>query len=90
MNKKEINEYITSVKWQFAKTMPDNPHEYTMTEWNPDKKELFDEFVLFIRKNGYEGYYFQKKFMYYDFDGYKYWTMGNPLEETTLINRAKL
>jgi hypothetical protein len=29
-------------------------------------------------------------FTYLDFDGWTYWTMGEPVEETTLINRARL
>ena len=27
--------YIAKVRWQFAKTMPQWPHEYTVREWRP-------------------------------------------------------
>ncbi|HLC43531.1 MAG TPA: hypothetical protein VJK08_00140 [Patescibacteria group bacterium] len=90
MKTEEIKDYIASVKWQFAKTMSAIPHEYTVAEWNPGKKDLFETFILCIRENGYKNVFYGKEYMYFDVDGYKYWTMGNPLEETTLINRAKL
>jgi hypothetical protein len=28
--------YIADVRWQFAKTMPQWPHEYTVREWRTD------------------------------------------------------
>ena len=87
---KEIKEYIANVKWQYAKTMPEHPHEYTVKEWNLDKVDMFDKFVEFIRKEGYDEYFYRRKMRYYDIGGYKYWTMGAPLEATILINRAKL
>ncbi len=86
----EIREYIKSVYWKYAKTMPEHPHEYTLKEWNPDKKDMFEKFCIFIRENGYDDYFYRKKLRYYNLDGYKYWTMGSPIEETILINRAKL
>lgn len=70
--------------------MPKHPHEYTLKEWNPDKKDMFEKFCIFIRENGYDDYFYRKKLRYYSLDGYKYWTMGSPTEETILINRAKL
>ena len=90
MTKTEASRFISSVKWQFAKTMSKIPHEYTVAEWNPEKKDLFNSFVIFIRENGYKDSFFGKEYMYLDVDDYKYWTMGNPIEETTLINRAKI
>lgn len=30
-----MREYIGQVRWQFAKTMPDWPHEYTVKAWCP-------------------------------------------------------
>jgi len=86
----EIREYIKSVYWKYAKTMPEHPHEYTLKEWNPDKKDMFEKFCIFIREKGYDDYFYRKKLRYYNLDGYKYWTMGSPIEETILINRAKL
>jgi len=87
MKIEEIKKYIVSVKWQFAKTMPENPHEYTVVNWNPDNKEPFYDFVKYIRKYGKNEIFYSKKYTYLEIDNYKYWTMGEPVKETTLINR---
>jgi len=89
MDINEIKDYIASVRWQFAKTMPKHPHSYTLKKWNPDKIDIFEKFVIFIRENGYEEKYLGQKYFYFDVEGYQYWTMGAPLEKTILINRAK-
>lgn len=85
-----IRQYIQSVRWKFASTMPQIPHEYTLKEWHPSKKDTFNAFVLHIRETGYKELFYGKEMTYFDVDGFKYWTMGSPLEETILINRAKL
>lgn len=86
----EIKEYIASVHWTFAKTYAETaPHEYTVRDWNPDKEELFVKFVEFIRKNGSVKTFWGNEYVYYNIDEWYYWTMGDPLEETILINRAK-
>lgn len=87
--KSELKEYIKTIKWKYAKSMPQYPHEYTVREWYPEKDEMFKKFVMFIRKYGYDEYFYKRKMRYYNIDGYKYWTMGAPLEITTIINRAK-
>ena len=90
MVKAEIKKYIGSVKWQFAKTMPEIPHEYTVADWNPDKTESFYDFVKYIREYGKDEMFYDKKFRCLEVDNYKYWTMGAPVEETTVINRKKI
>ena len=44
--------HIVKVRWQFAKTMPEWPHEYTVREWRPDLAEDFFEFAEPIRRDG--------------------------------------
>jgi hypothetical protein len=44
--------YIATVRWQFAKTMPQWPHEYTVREWRQDLEHEFVEFVALIRREG--------------------------------------
>src|SRR4029079_6151489 len=44
--------YIADVRWQFARTMPQWPHEYTVREWRPDLEQDFLEFVALIRRGG--------------------------------------
>ena len=87
MNEKELTEELEKVKWTFAKSMPTIPHEYTLRKNMPD--ELFVDMVVAIRALGVVEYFWKKPYTYFYANGYKYWTMGNPLEDTTLINRAK-
>ena len=82
-----LREFIDSSHWTFAKTMPQWPHEYIVR----DKVDanLFVELVRHIRRHGYEGRFYQKKYIYFDDRGKTYWTMGAPIEETTIINRCR-
>lgn len=80
--------FIASVKWIFAKTYADTwPHEYIVRERVDE--DSFVEMVLHIRQYGYEGRFYSKKIVYFDHEGYTYWTMGAPMEETIIINRTQ-
>ena len=75
--------------FRFAKTMPRCPHHYTLRNtWSNDKD--FVDCVQLIRESGYDEAFGGTRFVYLNANGYKYWTMGAPLDETTLINRAKV
>ena len=50
---------------------------------------MFEQLVKHIRSNGYKGHFYQKNITYYEEEGLLYWTMGAPLEETTIINRCR-
>ena len=55
-------------------------------------KTQFEQAVAFIRANG-ESRIFKptgRSSVYFDIDGRQYWTMGAPIEETIIINRAWL
>jgi hypothetical protein len=88
--------YIDEVRWRYAKTMPQWPHEYTVRGWRPDLERQFFEFVALIRHDGIvkpwppdvptPRYYHT----YLSLDGWEYWTMGAPVLETTVIKRASL
>ena len=83
----EIDNFIETEKWTFAKTMPEWPHEYLVRERVDE--QLFLKTVEYIRKFGYEGKFYSKPIVYFDHNGYTYWTMGAPIEETIIINRTK-
>lgn len=85
----DIKSFIAANTWKFAKTMARIPHAYCLKEKCTDQ-EMFERFVMHIRKHGYIGHFFKKTFVYLDFEGHQYWTMGSPLHETILINRAKI
>jgi hypothetical protein len=82
----ELKKFISRVEWTFAKTMPDWPHSYIVRSAVDDA--LFVKLVEHIRKFGYEGSFYQTKLIYFEEDRLIYWTMGNPVEETTILNRT--
>jgi hypothetical protein len=66
--------------------MPIWPHEYLVRQKVDEL--LFVKLATFIRENGYEGSFYSKPITYFDHEGRVYWTMGEPIEETTIINRC--
>ena len=87
--------YIAGVRWQFAKTMPQWPHEYTVRQWRPDLEPAFLAFAALIRSDGMvrpwprDAATPRYRHLYLDVDGSEYWTMGAPIPQTTVINRAR-
>lgn len=82
-----IKAFISKECWTFAKTMPQWPHWYLVRAKCDD--DTFSKFVSFIYTNGYVRAWHDREFTYLDIDDYSYWTMGNPVDQTTIINRAK-
>jgi len=89
--KDKIKELLENASFVFAKTMPNNPHWYTLKKTWVNRFE-FEEVAQYIRDNGYVEVFKGKKYIMFAFNGFKYWTMGNPITETStiLINKAKL
>lgn len=83
----DIAAFIEANEWKFAKTMARIPHAYCLKERCTDP-DMFERFVMHIRRHGYEGKFFKKTFVYFDVGQFQYWTMGSSLHETILINRA--
>jgi hypothetical protein len=71
----------------FAKTMPESPHEWTQKkDWY--SAQVFEEVVRYIRKYGVKEKFNGKTYIYFYGNNYKYWTLGNPIKKTTIINRV--
>lgn len=87
MTPEEISAFIASSNWVFAETMAENPHEYALRKATADVG-LFERFVLHIRAHGYHKSFKGRGYTCLDVGPHRYWTMGSPLPETTLINRA--
>ena len=83
----ELETFVDEQVWTFAKTMSKWPHEYLVRE--RVDVILFEQLVRHIRTHGYEGGFYDKRITYYDQADLVYWTMGAPVEETTIINRCK-
>lgn len=92
----EARRYVAHVHWRFAVTMPQWPHEYTVRDWEPSREDEFESFVRLIREQGERrpwprGATVPKYHnIYFELDGWQYWTMGAPISETTVINRARI
>ena len=89
MTEAEFKAFVGRHPFRFAKSMSDIPHAYIVRK-NVNDEENWKKAVMFIRENGYDKKFYSKTFRYYDLDGYCYWTMGDPLDVTIILNRAKL
>jgi hypothetical protein len=85
INEDQIKKYIYSVLWQESM---DKSHAYTLVKWAPEHSDEFYAFVQYIRDFGYEVLFYGKAYTCFDIDGFRYWSMGAPINETILINRA--
>lgn len=81
---------IEKGKWIWAKTYPSIPHEYIVR----GKCGLSDDEFLYLvvaqRTCGVHEQWHKYNFPYLYLDGYKYWTMGDAIEETIILNRQKV
>lgn len=87
-------EFVANSGWRYARTMPECPHEYTVRDLSPGGARTtamgdleFEWFVRLIRNKGVPSEWGAVTRPYLTLGGYKYWTMGAPVEETTIINR---
>ena len=82
--------YIERVEWRFAKTMPDNPHWYTVRPRPPAPDDPgFESMVRLIRRDGRVRLWHGRPFTYLVVGEWDYWTMGEPIDETVIINRKR-
>lgn len=88
-------EMLESKDWTFAKSMPANPHFYTL-RWDWENDQDFVDTVLYIRKHGVRELFKRTYYTVFYSGEWKYWTMGAPCPpapydkriHTYLINRA--
>ena len=93
MDHNGFRDYINRHDWTFAKTYAVFcPHEYIAMKKQPtDEWPLFPEIAQLIRDEGFVAEYGRiGSNWYYIVDEYYYWTMDKHVEDTDLINRAKL
>jgi hypothetical protein len=90
MDIERLRNFIARCEWTFAKTMPWCPHEYIVRGQCPLSEEEFIYFVEMQRNHGVYEHWGKYYFPYIYIDDYKYWTMGSPIDKTTVINRAKV
>lgn len=86
----KVREMISRCQWTFAKSMPFAPHEYIVRDKCPLTDDEFVYFVEMQRQYGVTEKWGKHNNSYLYIDDYKYWTMGAPIEETKVMNRAKV
>jgi hypothetical protein len=84
----DFDAFVEGHSWIFARTMPHNPHEYTLRR--DTRSATFDSAVRYIREHGELDIYWGKPYKTLYRGDHKYWTMGAPLDVTILINRKQL
>src|SRR4051812_6655507 len=77
--------FVERQTWIFARTMPENPHEYTLRR--DTDSATFDAAVRYIREQGILESFRGKPYKTLYVGEHLYWTMGAPLIDTILINR---
>ena len=86
----DFDAFVNRARWNWAKTYAKTaPHWYCVREEFADDA-TFDAVVAHMRENARIEHFWGRPFHYFYHGGFKYWTMGNPINETTIINRAKI
>jgi hypothetical protein len=88
MTPEEFAAFVAQAPWRYAATMPHIPHEYTLRRQHDPV--VFEAAVRFIRKHGYQARWGRAIRTYFNLDCKRYWTMGAPVEQTIVLNRADL
>jgi hypothetical protein len=91
----EMREWMDSVRWRYAKTMPQHPHDYSLREWNDEA--TFRLVVQTIWERGFDRIYLRRPWRSLDIGDHYVWISGAPpipdhpapVETTQLINRAR-
>ena len=85
----QISNVLRVQPWVFASTMITFPHRYiTRERWVNVDDCSFDDAVREIRLLGKQSLFLRRKYIYLHLNGFKFWTMGAPVEQTTIINMA--
>ena len=83
-----VESFIDRLVWTFTKTMPKIPHYYIVRgNLSKEGQKIFDEFKMFIKKNGYIKKFNGKEYQYIDINEYKYWVIEDILNREEFYER---
>ncbi len=85
-----VRNLIARVHWTWARTYVSIPHEYIVRGRCGLNDDEFEYLVHAQREHGIPEQWHKYNFPYLYIDGYKYWTMGDAIKDTTIINRQKV
>lgn len=86
MTPEDFDKFVSSAIWTFAKTMPNNPHFWTLKK--DFNTEVFINVVDYINENFQIMKFGSRDYKIHVVHGCRYWTMDEDLKKVTLINRA--
>lgn len=84
--------FVRNQKWRWAKTYADSaPHYYIVKDKLEEPwQSQFSSMVTAIREYGFDAMFYSSTNRYLIVDDWYYWTMGAPVNETDIINKARL
>ncbi len=87
-----LADLLASHPFRVAKTMPKNPHEYTLKhEWADVGSAVFEDVVRMIREHGYTEWFGGYPWRMLDANGFKFWSYySSYVEEVIVLNRKPL
>jgi len=88
----DFKNFVSKFQWIFAKTYADKaPHEYiVLDKVGQQYQDEFIKIAQFISDKGFKAMYYTREGYYYQINENYYWTMDDNVNDTNLINRAKL
>lgn len=88
MTEVEFRDFISKQTFRKAVTAKRNPHAYIVRHKSVvGTDDEFVDAVMFIREHGFEIMLWGKRYTVYYLDGHFYWTMGDPIETTIILNQ---
>ena len=90
MDEQQFREFVGRQTWIYSKRYAAfAPHEYIVRGEIKGTDEEFVKAIEYIRSAGIRMFYYKHERKYLFIDGLFYWTMGNAVGETIIINRCK-
>lgn len=84
-----FKECVETVRWQYSRTYPKAPHEYTVFDWSTDEqRKVLKDIARYIHSDGIPIIFWGRSYNNLFLGEYKYWIMEQNPEETVLINRT--
>jgi hypothetical protein len=81
--------FVAACPFRFAKSVPNNPHEYCLRSWlGDDLQDDYDRFTDLIAEYGYRGRFLRVTYRYIDVEDKRYWLSKELFGPGEIINRA--
>ncbi len=84
LSHEDVEKWIATRYWQYARTAPRNPHSYTHRRWG--SHDMFLRVCEHVREQGEQEVFGRSEYTYYRAAGRKLWTMMDVLESTIILN----